>query len=380
MTYNKAYTEGFQSSFRFVRTPLCFPEEPIKPKNIIIFVFESWSNYHSLFYGGNNNWTPELDMIANQNIAFRQFYSNGFSTESGLYALLTGAPVIPYKDKYGTNGALGLSSIKFDKSYPEILSELGYQTTFITSGDLSFLQKRDWLKLLHFQNIIGNESFDKEERRFPFSSVSDEVLYKKVYSLFENSSGHFVVVENVNTHQPFYYPEGDEIKRSEEFAFRYADRQLSGIVKKLSRDSDNMIVVMSDHRAMTPITPKEQSESGRLSVSRVPMFIVWNKKQAVIGNIFQQTDVLPGITNAIKGRQCYDPYQGAIFPISHPVSSRCVFHARGDERSKVSAMCDGQPFDIVLDGDDTRISGNQKDTLNSVGYINAIRIHSQNRH
>lgn len=378
-TYENEYTDNFISSFDIVNNDqICKSTNKIKPKNIILFMFESWSYYHSDWFGKDNDWTPKLDHLAKNNISFNNFYANGFTTEAGLYATLTGKPIIPYKIKYGTDGALGLSSIHFETSYPEELSKLGYHPTFITAGDLGFLQKKQWLESLKFDRIIGNDSFDKVDRNFLFESVSDQKLYEMVYGIVSNSEKNFIVVENVNTHQPFYYPEGDEIKRSEEFSFRYADTQLSNVIKKLST-KDNMIIVMSDHRAMSTMTRKELQKSKRMSVSRVPMFMVWNGENKVINNVFQQTDVLPSITNAIEGQQCSSFSLGAIFPLNNMIDSKCVYHARGDERSKVSVMCDQQQFDVLLDGDDTRILDNNKSDIKSIDYINGIRINSNFR-
>jgi phosphoglycerol transferase MdoB-like AlkP superfamily enzyme len=374
-TYKKEYSPEFVSSFESEDNEQCATVESIKPKNIVIFMFESWSYYHSRWFGDDSNWTPELDKLAKSSVAFKQFYANGFTTEAGLYALFTGRPVIPYKVKYGTDGALGLNQIYFETSYPEELSRLGYYTTFITSGDLSFLQKREWLESLKFENIIGNGAFSQKDRKFLFDSVSDEKLYSKVYDIISNSENNFIVVENVNTHQPYYYPDGKEIKQSEEFAFRYADDQLSKVIKKLTGE-DTMIIVMSDHRAMTPVTKHELSDSKRMSVSHVPMFMIWKHQKKVVDNVFQQTDIIPSIVNAIRGRRCSSSSRGAIFPLDKMVDSKCVYHARGDERSKVSVMCDSRQFDVLLDGDDTKSLDETLYDDTAVNMINKTRISS----
>lgn len=373
-TYEKEYSDNFISSFYFNNNKKkCINTTKIRPDNIIVFMFESWSNYHSYWFGQDNDWTPEVDKLAKNNISFKQFYANGFTTETGLYALFTGQPFFPYKIKYSTEGKLGLSALHSNISYPQKLSDLGYKTTFITAGDLGFLDKKQWLESLRFDQIIGNDAFNIDDRKFLFSSVSDQKLYEKVYGIVNQKKNNFIVVENVNTHQPYKYPDGNEIKDSEEYAFRYADKQLSDVIKNLS-GNNNMIIVMSDHRAMAKMTQKELAESNRMAVSRVPMFMVWNGKNKVINNVFQQTDVLSSIANTIEGYQCSSFSQGAIFPLNNMIDSKCVYHARGDERSKVSAMCDQQQFDVLLDGDDTRALSDNKYSDLSVDYMKFMRI------
>ncbi|WED22216.1 LTA synthase family protein [Vibrio sp. JC009] len=373
ITYKAEYSDEFVKSFSYVNDEQCGKISTKIPKNIVIFLFESWSYYQSEWFGGDKNWTPQLDKLAKENISYNNFYANGFTTEAGLYALFTGDILIPYKVGYGTDGAVGLNSIGYSSSLPNRFSKLGYITKFITSGDLNFLNKRSWLKSLGFERIMGNEIFDKKERKFLFDSVSDEMLYTKVNDLINDDNNNFIVVENVNTHQPYYYPDNGEVKISEEFAFKYADKQLSKAVHSLS-EPDTMIVVMSDHRAMTPITEKEKSDSGRMAASKVPMFIVWKNKNITVENVLQQTDVLPSILNMIDGHQCISSSRGAILPTNNIADSKCVYYARGDERSKVSVMCDNNQFDVLLDGDDTRVLEKGTFEYKSVDYLNMIRI------
>lgn len=385
-TYNNEYSSKFINNMRFFdkdkdkdKENVCNIISESRPKNIIVFILESWSYYHSKLFGADNDWTPKLDKLSEEGVTFKSFYANGFTTEAGLYALLTGEPVLPYNEKYGTDGSLGLNNLKFSESLPNKFNEEGYNTKFITSGNLNFLKKGEWLKSLGFNKIIGNESFDVKDRKFLFRSVSDEKLYDKVKAELSHSENNFIVVENVNTHQPFYYPSGDKIEKSEENAFKYADEKLANTIEAIN-DKDTMIIVMSDHRAMTPVTNKERTDSKRMAVSRVPMFILWNKHKGIVNINFQQTDVLPSVLGSINGLACTNQNRGAILPIDKMVSSKCIYHARGDNRSIVSVMCDNEQFDIVLDGDDSKITlegKNKKYEKSSIDYINFIRISSQ---
>lgn len=375
-TYDKEYSDKFKKSVGLKSDEIvCDNVTASRPKNIIVFIVESWSNYHSKWFGGDNDWTPKLDSLAKRGVSFKNFYANGFSTEGGLYSILTGSPLLPYKIKLGTDGALVLKNINFSESFPLEFSHLGYNTKFITSGDLSFLDKRNWLESLGFNKIIGNESFDKTERKFLFRSVSDENLYERVLNEINSDENNFIVVENVNTHQPFYYPEKNEVKTSEEYAFKYADEKLFNLINKVPK-SNNMIIVMSDHRAMTPLSEKEISDSQQMASSRVPMFVIWNNEKKVIVQYYQQKDVLRSVYNSSVGELCHNHSTGAIFPLERSIPSKCVYHSRGDERSKVSVLCEDDKFDIILDGDDTRASADTKYTEQAINYINKVRLNT----
>lgn len=372
-TYQNEYTNKQITHDIISENKKCAIFDQGRPKKIIIFLFESWSYYHSALFGNGNNWTPELDSLAKNNINFKYFYANGFTTEMGLYSLLMGKPFIPYKSKYGNDGSFGVEFKKDKISLVSMISQFGYKTTFLTSGDLGFLSKGKWLESLSFDNVYGSKEFNEKNRKYLFDSVSDHELYKKVKSILNSEDNQFLVVENVNTHQPFYYPDGDVIKKSEEGAFRYGDKELSQLVKNLISD-DIMIFVMSDHRAMTKVTNKEIHDSGRMAVSRVPMFLIWNGKRNTILKSFQQSDVLPSLIGFLSGQNCNQQFQGSIFPIDEQVASECIYHARGDNRSLVSVECSKEQFDVLLDGDDTRVLNSDKKKPSVINYIESVRL------
>lgn len=265
------YSEGFVRDFNYQPIESCEGSEGNLPDNIYVFLVESWSNYHSELFGQQNNWTPQLDKLARENIALKSFYANGYTTEAGLYSLLTGLqPVLSqYKgiEKFGP----GLATIDRLEAMPEVMEKAGYESYFFTSGDLGFLNKGEWLKGLRFSNLMGSKDFPEKERRFLFKSVEDKKLIEKVKEVLSGRHNKkFVVVENVSTHAPFYSPdEQGKIIRSESHAFSYTDRVLAEYITELKK-GNNLIVVLSDHRAMTPVTESERAYDGLMAVSHVP--------------------------------------------------------------------------------------------------------------
>ena len=61
-------------------------------RNIVIVITESLSAYQSALLGGPRNWLPRLDALARANHYFTRFYANGFTTDSGEIAVITGRP------------------------------------------------------------------------------------------------------------------------------------------------------------------------------------------------------------------------------------------------------------------------------------------------
>lgn len=73
----------------------CRQNIPVQ-KNIVVVVLESFSMYHSQFFSGISDQTPNLDRIARENISFHNFYANGYTTEQALIALILGTPPFPF--------------------------------------------------------------------------------------------------------------------------------------------------------------------------------------------------------------------------------------------------------------------------------------------
>ncbi|WP_413111018.1 LTA synthase family protein [Thaumasiovibrio sp. DFM-14] len=374
-THRTPYSQTFVEGFDYQPALICDRYPAQRPDAIYVVLVESWSNYHSALFGGQNNWTPQLDLLAQQHIRYSQFYANGFTTEAGLYAVLMGRPSILYQQSMRLDGGVGLEQFSVTSSPVKALEALGYTPIFITSGDLSFLGKGAWLQQVGFRQQIGAKDFAATERRYLFNSVADEVLFEKARQVIADHIGQpmFVVIENVSTHAPFYLPSDQGYERSEQKVFRYTDAHLAAFVSELIQDN-NMVVVMSDHRAMTAMTAQELSVSGLMAPAHVPAFIAWRQWQGVISLPFQQSDLLPSLLDLIQGKQCFGESRGAMLAFEHPRAAGCVLHARGDRREQVTALCGAeQAHNVLLDGDQTRAQNrNESAAVDLVNYLRLL--------
>ena len=111
--------------------------------DVILVVFESLSMYHSALFSGINDWMPEFDAVSKTGVRFTNFYANGVTSEQGLVALLTGEPPIAKGKEAKT---LFEQFRNPADSVPRMLRGLGYDTLFLTTGNLGFLDKGKWLK------------------------------------------------------------------------------------------------------------------------------------------------------------------------------------------------------------------------------------------
>jgi phosphoglycerol transferase MdoB-like AlkP superfamily enzyme len=106
--------------------------------NVILLVVESLSAYHSRFFSGVENWTPNLDEIASRETALTNFHANGWTTTEGLVSLLTGTlPLVPELRTSRTKaftpiGGTSLTDyLDSPRPLPRVLLEQGYATEFV---------------------------------------------------------------------------------------------------------------------------------------------------------------------------------------------------------------------------------------------------------
>lgn len=357
----------------------CYAPVGARP-DIILVIVESLSMYHSKSFSGYYDWTPQLDhWIEKYGIKFTNFYANGFTTEDGLISLLTGTPPIPK----GIEGAKTIFDQfkNIDLSLAVMFNDLGYQTLFLTTGNLGFLNKESWLNNIGFQYTEGhNAPFYSGMKRFHFDAASDEALYARAIQKIQEQkknkqSPFFLTLENVSTHHPYVDPISGE--NSEEKVFRYADAQLGKFIQELKNADffqNGYVIVVSDHRAMLPMKSFELDLYGEQAYNRIPLAIIGEGMQGTEVNPFSQTDLLPSLQYWLSNKKvCVDENQGIFAPtvIQKP---KCSYLRRSYNLNRVYIQCDNIKYSLELDADQTRFINIPKGSKSLLNQLNRLRL------
>lgn len=384
--YRRAFLENAAYTSKF-----CPEENTASQGDIVLLILESWSPYQSQLWGGEYDWTPKIDDIARQNLWFSNFYAGGFVTNEGLSSILAGTEFYsPVTQFFKATMFEGLWNL--DSTVPKVLNRAGYFTAFLTTGDLSFGDKGEWFANIGFDYIEGHDFAGYEGLpRLHFRSAADEHLYARALDFLdaetnkESRTPLFLTIENVSTHQPFIHPHTREADK--ESVFRYMDQTVADFYKGLQERNffarGGLLVVVSDHRSMTPISKVEDDNFGQLAASRIPAFIVYNQAPVrAVNAIYHQSDILPTLQKYVSPSCAVDSVQNLLSPAE--ASSRCVLHARGDQRNYIDVVCSDGNGRVQLNGDATDFieTGNitplrQKALLER---INSIRIQQQANH
>ncbi|TLY52850.1 MAG: LTA synthase family protein [Gammaproteobacteria bacterium] len=351
--------------------PLCEAGQALHP-NVIVVAVESLSTHHSQLFGGFRDLTPRLDAMAREHTYFPDFIANGFTTDGGMIAMITGQSPIPQIGRYQSAEAFA----GFDDPHgalPEIVHAQGYTAHFFTTGDLGFLDKSKWLKTLQFDSWEGAEQpFYEGWKRRHFNAAEDKALYLRFLQWLDarkdNAAPYLAYVLTVSTHPPFINPQTDQ--PDELGAFRYADAQLGMFYDELQKRgffSNGILLVSGDHRSMSPLWAQEQQRFGSSALARTPFVVATDLPIArgAIASRFSQTDIAPSIADMTGAQSCRTPAQG-VFLRAQPQAPQYITHVGGDRRNDVDIYFEQQRAKIALDGDATRWIGPQPENWRQI--------------
>lgn len=351
-------------------------------KSVILVIMESLSYYHSYLQSGLLDATPEMDRLARQHSYLSEFHANGFSTDGGMIALLTGNVPLPSVGRYKSVDVWsGFEKPRYGEL--QVLKKAGYGMEYFTSADLGFLAARQWLDGLGFEHIEGPEHpMYNSMKRGSFGDPGDQALYDRYLDWYDKekaSPHHFSVLQTISTHPPFVLPgqlHGDEFA-----AFRVADRAVAQFVSGLQQRGyfeNGILMITGDHRSMTPHRAGEQAVAGRGAISRVPAIIVGNSglPQGAVNGRWQQVDFLPSLLRMAGQPSCVSGFQGRFLG-GQPQTAKYVLHAQGVVRDRVIVWPRSSSIssEVLLDGDVTRwVEPNRSDeALEVLAFINRER-------
>ncbi len=286
-----------------------------KQKNLVIFIQESMGAQFTGFIG-KQNFTPNLDNLAQDYLSFTNLYSNGTRSVRGLAALTSGT--LPIN---------GIEVIKRNKSQEDyftvasLLKPYGYKSSFIYSGEARFDNMKGWYLGNGFDEVIEQKDFTNPIFTSTWG-VSDEDLVikanEKFKSYYENNEKFVSVMFSSSNHMPFELPDGkiefekNIPKTSVENAIKYADFAIGKffeLAKKEDYFKDTVFVVIADHNVRVygdQIVP--------IDMFQIPAVIVSSDiPHQIFTNLTSQADVLATALDLIGIDLSYPILGNSIF-------------------------------------------------------------------
>ncbi len=286
-----------------------------KQKNLVIFIQESMGAQFTGFIG-KQNFTPNLDNLAQDYLSFTNLYSNGTRSVRGLAALTSGT--LPIN---------GIEVIKRNKSQEDyftiasLLKPYGYKSSFIYGGEARFDNMKGWYLGNGFDEVIEQKDFANPIFTSTWG-VSDEDLVikanQKFKSYYKNNEKFVSVMFSSSNHMPFELPDGkiefekNIPKTSVENAIKYADFAIGKffeLAKKEDYFKDTVFVVIADHNVRVygdQIVP--------IDMFQIPAVIVSSDiPHQIFTNLTSQADVLATALDLIGIDLSYPILGNSIF-------------------------------------------------------------------
>lgn len=339
-------------------------------KNVILIVIESLTFSKSKYFSKLEDKMPYLDKLAKDNIAFMNYYSNGSNSITGNYSVATNNPFI-FNDTSSV-----LPDYLYDNTLAKIFKKHGYKTSVFSAPRLVYGMEQVY-KNSGFDYISDDKDpYYSGKPRYVFNGVSDDVLYENVISNVKNETDNFFYMLNtVTTHPPYLNPITGE--SSFDSTIEFAEKALETFVNQLEESNffDNgILVIVGDHRSMTPISDLEYEKYGEWSSARMPLVIIDKEikhlsiddhlSHASLGSIIQYLSLPQVVMSKEQGN-----------PFLH--KKELVVFNQYSRRNEVFIRY-GNDFEIVLylSGDDSYLSKSSGEAAfdnEIIGYIAWLR-------
>lgn len=286
-------TQSEPDSNSFLTTP--------KP-NIILIVLESFTAKIIKPLGGLDSITPNFNKLTQEGILFDNFYSSGDRTDKGIVSILSGYPAQPLT-----------SIIKFPNKteslpfLPRVANSLGYSTSFVYGGDISFANMESYVTTAGFGHITEDDDFDDDLNTSKWG-VHDQFVFDRLISECDTSSNPFFkVMLSLSSHEPFDVPMKPVIKGNDDGSLflnscMYTDKCLGDFIAQAKQKSwwkNTWIVITADHGHRHP-NQEELKEKERFKIPMLWLGGALTKSDTVIRTFAGQTDIAKTVLAQLK--------------------------------------------------------------------------------
>ena len=222
--------------------------------NIVLILMESVSGECFEHLNGLKDVTPGLDSLAKESLVFTRFYANGFRTEQGIIACLSGFPAQPKTTIMRNFG-------KFDRlpNLARMLGDTGYSLNYYYAGNVEFAKTDAYLRSSGFTHIL--DKFNYPWKEFTDWGAYDQELFAcHLDNAEKDRQPFFSVIMTSTNHEPFNGEvetifKGNKPSDRYNNTVHYTDKCISEYIKQASQKpwfKNTLFVITSDHAHSMP--------------------------------------------------------------------------------------------------------------------------------
>ncbi len=276
-----------------------------KPKNVIIFVIESYSEEASGYVNKDpktGGFTPFLDSLRRHGVSSNITLANGKKSIEALPAILCGVPSL--------DETYILSQYSGNKvnSLPQILKERNYHTSFFHGAANGSMGFQAFCNLIGVDHYLGKDEFNNEAEYDGVWGIWDEPFLQFMEKKINTFPQPFMsTVFTLSSHDPFKVPEKHigKFKKGPHPIYEtlgYTDFAIKQFFEKAKNEpwfKNTIFVFTADHTSSHASLPEFSSSFG---LFRVPIFLYspTGDLPTKETQIIQQTDILPSVLSILN--------------------------------------------------------------------------------
>ncbi|WP_418166648.1 LTA synthase family protein, partial [Alistipes ihumii] len=273
------------------------------PRNIVIFVLESFSSEHSALlnpdlYPNGRGFTPFLDSLMREGYCFPNAFANGHKSIEALPSVLSSIP------SYRTPFVLMPQALAETKALPALLADEGYSTSFFNGSGRGSMGFGAYATLAGVQRYYSREDYEKVCGTGDFDGywgIWDEPFLQYMSrTLSETPEPFFASAFTLTSHHPFVVPEryADTLPKGKTKVHQgvaYTDMALKKFMETSSKEPwfrRTIFVFVADHVSSETFAPKTLTPTGNTRI----VCLIYTPDGSVRGRhegVVQQIDLMP---------------------------------------------------------------------------------------
>ena len=221
--------------------------------NVVFVIMEGMSRFNMGVYGGPENITPVLDSLASKSLWFENFYTQGIHTYNGIYSSLYSYPALLHRHCLAE-----IPSRKYH-SMPQVLKDLGYETSFFITHDGQYDNAEGFLTANGFDRVYSEKDYPSD-KILSTLGVPDDYLFDfsipKMNEIAASGKNFLCCFMTGSNHNPLIFPDWVHLKFKSELEpyqmVEYADWSIGHFLKQASKQSwynNTIFVFVADHGA-----------------------------------------------------------------------------------------------------------------------------------
>jgi len=293
-----------------------------KQCNVIIIILESFSKEYIGSLNNNEGYTPFLDSLIQNSLAFTNGFANGKKSIEAMPAIIAGLPTLMdnsyVSSSYSTNTINSLAGI---------LRNEGYHTTFFHGGSNGTMGFDQFANIAGIKEYYGRNEYNNErDYDGNWGIFDEEFLQFFANKLNSFDTPFFSCVFTLSSHHPYTIPEKHKNKFPEgslkiHRGIRYADYALRKFFETASLMpwfSNTLFIITADHTAQ----PIDKFYQNKVGIYAVPIIYFHHNDSNLAGydhTITQHIDIMPSVLDYLNYQNEFIAFGNSIFdlPANH---------------------------------------------------------------